>query len=185
MAVYQLKSNNPGIIWEIVLILFFCILCCLIVLLIYIFITPVHVQKGTYIMDFIFKSIIYFLIGSAIVIMAYRVWVATKTKNKFIINTDNDLFYLPKNNKPFCKLSDLENIRYYTEEIKVKSSRYTVYCLEITGKFGTETIKFSEGASLEKRCMDLYSALKNVISSSSASDILLADKDDRSSNSEN
>ena len=185
MAVYQLKSNNPGIILEIVNILFLCILCCLIVLIIYIFITPVHVQKGTYIMDFIFKGIVCFLIFSAIVIILYRVWVAIKTKNNFVINTDNDLFYFPKNNKPFCKLSDLENIRYYTEEIKIKSSRYTIYCLEITGKFGTENIKFSEGASLEKRCMDLYSALKNVIGSSSASDILLADNDARSSNSDN
>jgi hypothetical protein len=48
MAVYQLKSNNPGIIWEIIIILFSCILCCLIVLLIYILITPVHVQKSNY-----------------------------------------------------------------------------------------------------------------------------------------
>lgn len=185
MAVYQLKSNNPGIIWEIIIILFSCILCCLIVLLIYILITPVHVQKGTYIMDFIFKGIVCFLIFSAIVIIFYRVWVAIKTKNKFIINTDNDLFYFPKNNKPFCKLSDLKDIRYYTEDIKTKGGHCTVYCLEITGKFGTENIKFSEGASLERRCMDLYSALKNVIGSSSADDTQLADKDARSFNSEN
>ncbi len=77
------------------------------------------------------------------------------SKNNFIIDQDNDLFYLPFREEPFCKLSDIhdvissvETIRYTEKENgrDVKKEKYR-YKLQLIGEFGQKIIKFGVGLS--------------------------------------
>lgn len=84
-------------------------------------------------------------------------------KNIFVIDMDNDLFYIPYNKKPFSKLSDIDKITYSSEEHTglMGKDLHVSHNLKVTGiLFGERIFDFGKR---KDNCEQLQLILEKVV----------------------